>query len=87
MLKKLTLGLSPYLYSTLMVVALLAVCPTNCNEPETIEIVHRRPSGDTFKSFNSSILSTCSDHNELTYLVSEGQCVRNQELLNGMKLS
>ena len=70
-----------------MVMALLTVCPTSCNEPETIEIVHRRPSGDTFKSFNSSMPSICSDRNELNYLVSEGICVKNQELLNGMKLS
>ena len=72
-----------------MVMALLTVCPMNCysNEPETIEIVNRRQSGDTFKRFDLSMPSICSDRNELTYLVSEGQCVRNQELLNGMKLS
>ena len=67
--------------------ALLTVCPMNCNEPETIEIVHRRQTGDTFKRFDLSMPSICSDRNELTYLVSDGQCIRNQELLDGMKLS
>lgn len=47
---------------------------------ETPEVINRRNSGDTYQLLSTT--EVCNEGNNLTYLVSEQQCVRNQELLN-----
>ena len=47
------------------------------------ELVRRRHAGDVFQNYNSSTRFTCNEGNNLTYLVNEGQCKNQQELLNG----
>ena len=44
--------------------------------------VYRRLSGDTYWYLNSSRHSVCHDDNNLTYLVNERTCVKNQELFS-----
>ena len=45
--------------------------------------VSRRRGGDSFHILNSSEQFLCRDDNDLTYLVHERRCVKNQELFNG----
>ena len=66
----------------LLSVGLFLLYMSTCNEARITEVVNRRRLGDIFKYFNSSGRSVCSDNNELNYLVSEEECVTNQELLN-----
>ena len=59
---------------------------TECGEGSLPVSVFRRYRGDSFETIDSSGLSNiCRDDNNLTYLVSEGRCVKNQELLHGNK--
>ena len=56
---------------------------SHCKE-NTPVIVNRRALGDTFTLINSGLdLSICSDDQNLTYLVSSGKCVKNNDLLRG----
>ena len=48
--------------------------------------VNRRHTGDNI-IFSSGNTMACNDDDNLTYLVSERQCVRNQGLLNGIASS
>ena len=48
--------------------------------------VSRRPTGDSI-TFSSGDQILCNIDDNLTYLVSERQCVRNQGLLNGIASS
>ena len=49
--------------------------------------VNRRLNGDIYyTNFNSTDPSACSDDNNLTFLVSERRCVKNQELFDGNKI-
>lgn len=58
------------------------VCMSDCNE-DIPELVYRRLSGDSYSFYNSTHeQSICRDDNNLTYLVNERKCVKNQELLN-----
>ena len=52
-----------------------------CTGSETPEVVNRRDVGDTYQ-LSASSTEVCNEGNNLTYLVSEQRCVRNQELLN-----
>ena len=81
----LDLRLLSLMYVELAFVAITAVYLIECNEAEITEVVIRCPSGDSYKltSDLESDLSVCSDKGELNYLVSEGRCVANLELLNG----
>ena len=45
--------------------------------------VTRRLGGDSFHVLNSSDPLLCGDDNNLTYLVHERRCVKNQELFSG----
>jgi hypothetical protein len=45
--------------------------------------VTRRVGGDMYTYATSTIFFTCHDDNNLTFLVSEKRCVKNEELLNG----
>ena len=57
---------------------------TECGKGSLSVSVFRRYGGDIFETINSSGLPhACHDDNNLTYLVSEEQCVKNQELLHG----
>lgn len=51
---------------------------------EITEVVTRRDSGDTYQlsMIKERAVSVCNEGNNITYLVSEQQCVRNQELLS-----
>lgn len=72
----------------LLVIMTLSVCilefKVNGSDMYTQEVVSRRHGGDIYQlSTRDEIVSqTCHDDNNLTYLVSEQRCVRNQELLN-----
>ena len=55
------------------------VSNTNPNLPERVS---RRQTGDVYFFINSS--GTCSDDNKTTYLISENQCVKDQELFKGI---
>ena len=49
-----------------------------------VQSVNRQLSGDSYTAYNSpSKGSTCHDDNNLTLLVSERRCVKNEELFNG----
>ena len=52
------------------------------SEERIPETVSRRQSGDIYTHYNSSSTFACRDDNNLTYLVSEGRCVKNQQLIN-----
>ena len=69
---------------TALVFILMAISVTKlfASEDGIPVLVNRRPSGDTFQPFNES-LSVCSDEQNVTYLVSERRCVKNQELYRG----
>ena len=56
--------------------------PVTCEEGIPVS-VHRRQGGDSFHILNSSEQFVCHDDNDLTYLVHERRCVKNQELFNG----
>ena len=59
---------------------MLKVIATEEGIPET---VNRRQSGDIYTHYNSSSTFACRDDINLTYLVSEGRCVKNQQLIRG----
>lgn len=68
----------------LLVIMTLVYVLDILNGSEIPEVVSRRDSGDTYQ-LSISIeerMVICNEDNNLTYLVSEQQCVRNQELLN-----
>ena len=72
----------------LVLKSLMAVilCTMNCIAEEEMpaELVNRRHRGDIYHKYNSSDGSiSCSEGNNLTYLVDERQCVDQQQLLNG----
>ena len=62
------------------------VLETNGADSRIPVTVNRRPTGDiiTLSSENTIL---CNNDDNLTYLVSERQCVRNQGLLNGIDAS
>lgn len=64
-----------------VVTSLLYLC--GYSKAEATELVNRRTVGDTFTNYGMSVLSTCSDNEELNLLVHEGECVTNQALLQG----
>ena len=71
----------------LMVVVTLKLIASEEGVPA---IVHRRLSGDTYRYLNSgnlTDLSICHDDGNLTFIVSERRCVKNQELIKGIFLS
>lgn len=71
----------------LMVVVTLKLIASEEGVPA---IVHRRLSGDTYQYLNSgnlTDLSICRDDDNLTFIVSERRCVKNQELINGIYMS
>ena len=52
---------------------------------EVLESVSRRLSGDSYFTIlsNSTIESICHDGSNLTFLVNERRCAKNEELFNG----
>ena len=52
---------------------------------EVVESVSRRLSGDSYFTIlsNSTVQSICRDGSNLTFLVNETRCARNEELFNG----
>ena len=68
----------------LLVEVLLSNLQLAITEDEVSVSVSRRLSGDLYKNFNSSVYYTCQGDN-LTFLVSERMCVKNQELIDGMR--
>ena len=63
-------------------VIMILVCILEMAGSEIPEVVNRRDGGDIYQLLFSTGFETCSEGNNLTYLVSERKCVRNQELLN-----
>ena len=73
--------------TTWLIIELTLVIIAECNQDGIPVTVSRRSSGDSYVTNNSSDSDSeglCSVHDG-TYLVSERQCVNNQELLSGMK--
>ena len=70
----------------------LEVCMSQCaavsdTEPGILEWINRRQiSPDVYRFINSSSDHDNCDNENSTYLISENQCVKDQELLNGMLL-
>ena len=62
------------------------VLETNGADSRIPVTVSRRQTGDSI-IFSSGDQTLCNIDDNLTYLVSERQCVRNQGLLNGIALS
>ena len=62
-------------------VIMILACILEIAGSEAPEVVNRRDSGDTYQ-LSASSTKVCNEGNNLTYLVSEQRCVRNQELLN-----
>ena len=52
-------------------------------EERPAELVNRRHRGDIYRKHNSDGVFSCTEGNNLTYLVDEAQCVDQQQLLNG----
>ena len=55
----------------------------NIGDSNVPVLVNRRSKGDIYVNFNSTELLTCHHENNLTFLVDERRCVKNQELFNG----
>ena len=62
-------------------VIMILACTLEIAGSEAPEVVNRRDVGDTYQ-LSASSTEVCNEGNNLTYLVSEQRCVRNQELLN-----
>ena len=71
--------------SWLLIVITVAslVIVADCNRDEIPISVSRRFSGDIITS-NDLVSMTCNVGNNLTFLVDDGQCVDNQELIRGI---
>ena len=50
---------------------------------EVLESVSRRLGGDSYFTSNSMLRSICHDDSNLTLLVNETRCAKNEELFNG----
>ena len=75
------LRMHPYLLAVITLTCFDCVLETN--GAEIPEQVSRRDSGDSIV-ISERPPFTCNVDDNLTYLVDERQCVRNQELLNGI---
>ena len=53
-----------------------------CDEEIPASVI-RRLGGDSYTHFNSSVKSICHDDGNLTYMIGERRCVKNQELYHG----
>lgn len=68
-----------------LLIAVALVIVAECNQKLEIPVtVSRRSGGDSYVLTNNSSPMLCNEGNNLTYLVSERQCVNNEELLRGM---
>ena len=68
---------------------ILEVCVTSCvavkhTEPGILQWIQRRYSSDFYRFINSTTYthSACGEEKN-TYLISENQCMKNQELFSG----
>ena len=59
----------------------LATHITTISDVDVPVRVNRRISGDIYYSNNNSL--ACNDDDNITFLVSERRCVKNEELFNG----
>ena len=50
---------------------------------KVLESVSRRLGGDSYFTSNSTVQSICRDDSNLTLLVNETRCAKNEELFNG----
>ena len=50
---------------------------------EVLESVSRRLGGDSYFTSNLTLQSICHDDSNLTFLVNETRCAKNEELFNG----
>ena len=50
---------------------------------EVLETISRRIGGDSYITSNLTVQTICRDDNNLTFLVNETRCARNEELFNG----
>ena len=67
--------------------SLMLVSSLNCVAlKEVLESVSRRTGGDSYFTTlsNSTIESICHDGSNLTFLVNETRCAKNEELFNGI---
>ena len=63
-------------------VIMILACTLEIAGSEAPEVVNRREVGDTYQLSGPSSIEVCNEGDNLTYLVSEQRCMRNQELLN-----
>ena len=76
----------------MLLLLVLEVCMSECaamsdTESGILEWINRRQiSPDIYRFSNSSGHAINCDNENSTYLISENQCVKDQELLNGMLL-
>ena len=69
------------------VLLMVVIVKLTASEEGVPAIVNRRLSGDTYQYLNSGNLTDlyiCSDDDNLTFVVSERRCIKNQELINGI---
>ena len=67
----------------LLVATVLSNLQVAVTEDDIPVLVTRRLSGDFYMNYNSSEYYSCHDDN-LTFLVSERICVKDQELIDGI---
>ena len=67
----------------LIIPAACLVIVADCNTNETTVLVNRRSGGDFYMHLDSVPLP-CNVDNNLTFLVGDGQCADNQELIRGI---
>ena len=69
------------LYVFEVCISVYAVVSSSDTESEIVELVRRRQKGD-FYHFINSTTDNCGNENS-TYLISENQCLKDEELFRG----
>ena len=73
------------IYFVLCLLILVSLLSLAALKEQILQSVSRRLSGDSYtvSAHNSSDHLICHDGNNLTFLISERRCVKNEELFNG----
>ena len=73
-----------YCLPCIILVSALSSVALGEEENSVLHSVNRRLSGDIIYTLpNSTVHFSCSDGDNVTFLVSERRCVNNEELFNG----
>lgn len=86
MLKNDANGLNLKVHLKWVLIATAWIC-VDLNEAEIPELISRRHSGDIITLYNVSFPETCRDGNNLTYVIEEQRCARDQDFLNSKTYS